>query len=55
MAAAVEKVGAEDSAASRGAIQEQRQLLAELSGGGGAGLASSTSRMLSIPIGVHSI
>ena len=40
MAAAVAKaVGVEDSAAGRGAIQEQRQLLAELFGVGGAGLA----------------
>src|SRR4051794_15548673 len=34
-----EAVGAEHSAAGRGAIQEQRQLLAELLGVGGAGLA----------------
>ena len=34
-----EGVGVEDSAAGRGAIQEQRQLLAELFGVGGAGLA----------------
>ena len=40
MAAAVAKVvGVEDPAAGRGAIQEQRQLLAELLGVGGAGLA----------------
>ena len=40
MAAAVEKgVGVEDSGAGRGAIEEQRQLLAELFGVGGAGLA----------------
>src|SRR4029079_8256338 len=35
-----EGVGVEDSTAGRGAIQEQRQLLAELLGVGGAGLAS---------------
>jgi hypothetical protein len=34
-----EGVGVEDSAAGRGAIQEQRQLLAELLGVGGVGLA----------------
>src|SRR4051812_7358611 len=34
-----EAVGVEDSAAGRGAVQEQRQLLAELLGVGGAGLA----------------
>ena len=34
-----ESVGVEDSVACRGAIQEQRQLFAELVGVGGAGLA----------------
>ena len=34
-----EGLGVEDPAAGRGAIQQQRQLLAELLGGGGAGLA----------------
>src|SRR4051794_8028059 len=34
-----EGVGVEDAAAGRGAVQEQRQLLAELLGVGGAGLA----------------
>src|SRR3954469_21480993 len=35
-----EGVGVEDSAAGRGAVQEQRELFAELLGVGGAGLAS---------------
>ena len=40
MAAAVAKVSAvEDSGAGRGAVEEQRQLFAELFGVGGAGLA----------------
>ena len=40
MAAAVARVSVlRDSAAGRGAVQEQRQLLAELFGVGGAGLA----------------
>src|SRR5437660_138439 len=34
-----ERFGVEDSAACRGAVQEQRQLLAQLFGVGGAGLA----------------
>ena len=34
-----EGLGVEDAAAGRGAVQEQRQLLAELLGVGGAGLA----------------
>jgi hypothetical protein len=34
-----EGVGVEDSAARRGAVQQQRQLFAELFGVGGAGLA----------------
>src|SRR6201996_9415717 len=34
-----ERFGVDDSAAGRGAVQEQRQLLAELFGVGGAGLA----------------